>query len=120
MPKHVPPMRFPSSRQAKAEGISHLWMTAKRFASGKDAEAESDVVEYIAGYIVHKRLQRNFCLSCEEVLRENVPTSSTFMRYKDYTEGALERPNKLIVATLKKAEEVFVAGEFTIANFREL
>jgi hypothetical protein len=56
-----------------------------------------------------KWLDHSECTSCNDIMYANM-SESTFLNLKDFTPNALRRPNKDLVATLLKAEDIFLAA----------
>jgi hypothetical protein len=75
-----------------------------------------DVITYIAGYLTLKWLDHSECTSCNDIMYANM-SESTFLNLKDFTPNALRRPNKDLVATLLKTEDIFLYLELTISFF---
>jgi hypothetical protein len=96
--------RFCLPRLAKSDSIQNLWGTATG-----DSKKIVDVITYIAGYLTLKWLDYSECTSCNDIMYANM-SESTFLNLKDFTPNALRRPNKDLVATLLKAEDIFLAA----------
>lgn len=99
--------RLSLSRAAKSMGLQELWKTSDP-SQVSDANT-TDIVKYIAGYLTMKYNKQAKCKECETVLLSNA-VSCSFIEHKDFTAGALTRPNEDVVNALRKAEDFVVSG----------
>jgi hypothetical protein len=99
-------LRKPSCRNTKVACLKTLW-TSTAIVSANDSQR--DVIIYISGYLVHKWLNGINCVTCKDVLSSD-PVNCTFLDHKDFRDGALTRPNVMVVDAIEEAEKIFTSS----------
>jgi len=87
------------------------------FLSQNEKRYIDDVVEYIAGFVVRKIVNKMSCLNCVTAITEN-NDENAFSLIRVKSRGGLIKPSRDVLVLCKTAEQIFKSFQHKLSSIR--